>query len=601
MSRSASLAVLTVLLSTSLGGCSQDDGAAARPTLNAVEAVGPGDPCPAGGQKILTGVDSNGNGSLEPGEVTQISYVCNGTGAPGCTTLEGSITIRNSFDWTNLVAAGCKRITGRLEIAAEGAGSLGPPSPLVEVGAIEVLPTETLTALDFPALAKVGGEVTISNNPALVRLDLRSLATVGGRLFLADTGLRSVELPALTSVGGEAHLWSSQLARIELPALTTVGEFLSVYEAGYLTTLSVPRLVTAGGVQIGENPALAAVEFPALAEAGTIDIWGLYAGGAPLARLELPVLRTAGGLSVTRTAITRLSLPSLVTLDNAATGHESKIESNPALAAVELPLLTGATDLLISLVTSTATVDVHALTTTTGSLGIGGPGLATIDLSNLTSAGDLSIGGSFTSLDLSRLTSAAGSIRVSVAHLEALSFPALESVGGSFAVYSAATPDDPYTPEDESGPPSVLSAIELPKLVSVHIDLEVYHQPALATLSAPVLSSLGGLRLWNEELRRNTALTALSFPALTSIWWRSLRLGGRGINYLDSSGDLEIKWHAALRSVSLPLLERVADTIIIVRNPVLPQCEVDALVGQLSSGPITALLTGNDTTAVCEP
>jgi len=42
----------------------------------------PGPNCAAGGVKVESGLDSNGNGSLEAGEVTAVSFVCNGAQGP---------------------------------------------------------------------------------------------------------------------------------------------------------------------------------------------------------------------------------------------------------------------------------------------------------------------------------------------------------------------------------------------------------------------------------------------------------------------------------------------------------------------------------------
>jgi hypothetical protein len=41
-----------------------------------------GDHCPSGGQRVDVGLDGNGNGVLDPAEVTQTAYVCNSPG--GC-------------------------------------------------------------------------------------------------------------------------------------------------------------------------------------------------------------------------------------------------------------------------------------------------------------------------------------------------------------------------------------------------------------------------------------------------------------------------------------------------------------------------------------
>ncbi len=59
--------------------------------------------CEVGGVRLDTGVDTNGNGSLEPGEVTQTRYVCDGIGLGTGFVLTGVIdpaTVFNSIERT---------------------------------------------------------------------------------------------------------------------------------------------------------------------------------------------------------------------------------------------------------------------------------------------------------------------------------------------------------------------------------------------------------------------------------------------------------------------------------------------------------------------
>jgi Collagen triple helix repeat (20 copies) len=55
-------------------------GPAGATSLVHVTPVAPGVTCPAGGEQVDIGVDTNGDGVLEPTEVQQTVYVCNGTG-----------------------------------------------------------------------------------------------------------------------------------------------------------------------------------------------------------------------------------------------------------------------------------------------------------------------------------------------------------------------------------------------------------------------------------------------------------------------------------------------------------------------------------------
>jgi hypothetical protein len=76
-----------------------------------------------------------------------------------CTTLEGSVTISNSADWTALVDNGCTSITGNLTINATGL--VGP--------------------LSAPALESVGGSLDVAGNDALTSFSLPALTTVVGK------------------------------------------------------------------------------------------------------------------------------------------------------------------------------------------------------------------------------------------------------------------------------------------------------------------------------------------------------------------------------------------------------------------------------------
>lgn len=79
---SATLALVATL--SACGGGGGDDGATGPAGLAArvfVAAEAPGAHCSAGGNAILAGLDSNGDGTLAASEATSTQYVCNG--APG--------------------------------------------------------------------------------------------------------------------------------------------------------------------------------------------------------------------------------------------------------------------------------------------------------------------------------------------------------------------------------------------------------------------------------------------------------------------------------------------------------------------------------------
>jgi hypothetical protein len=58
-------------------------------SLVSVSTVAPGVTCPTGGEEIATGIDTNDNGVLDPGEIQSTAYVCNGVGSDVCATNNG--------------------------------------------------------------------------------------------------------------------------------------------------------------------------------------------------------------------------------------------------------------------------------------------------------------------------------------------------------------------------------------------------------------------------------------------------------------------------------------------------------------------------------
>lgn len=58
--------------------CNRAPGASGAPSLFKSSAEAAGAICPSGGQRIDNGLDTNGNGTLDPAEVTGTSYTCNG-------------------------------------------------------------------------------------------------------------------------------------------------------------------------------------------------------------------------------------------------------------------------------------------------------------------------------------------------------------------------------------------------------------------------------------------------------------------------------------------------------------------------------------------
>jgi hypothetical protein len=631
------LAVVT--LSTLLWGCSQNGGGADRRTMSSVEREQPGTQCPAGGQRILTGIDANGDGILEANEVTQVAYVCNGQSAVTCTTLEGSVVIHNSLDWANLVAAGCTRITGTLEIDAQGAHVLGAPSPLVAVGSLVVSNNnDVLTTLDFPALTTVAGDLMFESNPpevALQRVSFPSLATVGGTLWVTGSLLTELSFPSLTSVGGDFNLLSNAaLARLDLPALATVGGRLWIEDSSSLTSLSgMPRLTSLGGLLLWNAAALTDISLPALTTAGALE--ATYVDS--LARFDASALVTVASVNLQAPALTDVSLTALTEVT------DFLYLTPPVLQGLALPALRSAGQLSIYPASSLATVDLSALETVGDldlSMYVGGgvcqsvltdlslPNLVTVNggfqimcatalehlslpaletvsgafnLSNTVGRGVRELGtyqvvilpGQLQTLSLPSLVSA-GSVYVrGESALTTLDVPALSSAGAVYVSQNALL-DGVSLPEltilEYPGTPgvgdqlnisdnAVMSSVSVPKLAISYGSIQVANDASLADLTLPALTYVQ----YDVVVTGNASLASVSMPALTRVDRRA-----------TVAGD------AALATLDLPVLTSVGTELSIKDNPALPQCQADAIAARLLAPlPATITLTNNDTTTTC--
>jgi hypothetical protein len=597
MIRRTTFAALTA--ATLLGGCGPGSGADPR-SLASVAAEPSGDNCPAGGQKIITGIDANGNGILEASEVQQVAYVCNGHSAGTCTTLEGSIVIRNSFDWANLAAAGCTRITGDLEIYAPGAGRFIETSPLVQVGALSVHGNDLLGGVRFPNLTTVDRGMSVTGNPSLTELQLPALATVGvdGLILSAEPAMTDLDMPALTAVGGDLDVYGSTgsaLGRVNLPSLASVGGH-ALFVSASATSLRFPSLVSVGVLVAGFNQNLTELDLPVLETTA-----GLELDSHPLlVRLDLPALTTLGTLWITgNPALTIVSMPALRELNSTWDTRGTGVLNNNALVTWSTPALTRVASLSLSSPALT-TIDLSSLATVTEHLSIFSPRLASLDLPALTTAGSPDPGG----------VSVAAGLSIDGAALTRLGLPVLATAG---ALSVAGGPDLVLELPELTFVDGNLSmsrdgaGVRAPKLTSVTGDLHLFRLERFSDLSVPVLTTVGGLKV-----ATCSTLTSLSFPALTEL--RSNMMLDRfsteagvvrssaGMEISDDpelasidlpvlasvgEGDLWFRNVGALRTLSLPALTTLGRSLSLERNPALTSVRLAALTAL--GGNLTAI------------
>jgi hypothetical protein len=286
MPRWTSLAA--ALAASTLAACGSVESVPDARSLTSTATVSPGADCPNGGQQILSGVDVNGNGILDAGEVLQTAYVC--SEAPPvatCTTWEGDFVVGVAADWKHLADMGCTRVAGVLRITAPGVAAFDEPSPLTRVGGLWIdQGAAALERLSLPALTAVDADLKAENVPALADLDLPALVSVGGDLNLfMSPALTRVNAPELASAGG-VGLIGTNVAALALPRLATAA-WVNVVRNPVLASLSIPALTATQTLDFSYNPLLATLEAPSLRSVGSY-LWGYEA--AALTRLSLPEL-----------------------------------------------------------------------------------------------------------------------------------------------------------------------------------------------------------------------------------------------------------------------------------------------------------------------
>ncbi len=321
-----------------------DAGAAGENALVSVSTEPPGANCANGGQRIDSGLDLNGDGTLEANEITSTRYVCNGDQLNGYHF--GDLYISTAADVAQL--SGVNHLVGSLYINATIPSAISLPSLIDVSGSIQATSEPVgdrqtphhhgrdtgysvvsgVTGLDLPSLVRVGGlyvygisTLTSLNLPALTQASIVEIAEMDGLTALA--------LPGLTQVFSELEINYMQLTSLDLSHLASVG-YLQLENVDVLTTLSAPALTTANAIDIEGDSALTSVSMPKLASASNyFEIWDMPNAVA----IDVSALAQAGSVYLGELPNTSLSLPALVSVSD-----EVEIYQNSLLTSVSLPL-----------------------------------------------------------------------------------------------------------------------------------------------------------------------------------------------------------------------------------------------------------------------
>lgn len=349
-----------------------------------VEELPPGGRCRNGGAVVFSGVDDNNNRALDDDEITDATFVCNGTDfvpafeaceGTGPEVVEGTIIVNTEAELAALAGVTC--IRGNLVIDAY------PGDDLESLSALEAVTNDFLlinsatvgSVAGLRNLKVVGGNFLLQNMRALTSLegfdalenvmvrfsiaglpisDLRGLETftivkgrielIGNEMLTSVAGLENMtevrdlvldNNDALTDLSGLDNLEhvtnNLQLVRndaitaVTFPSLQRVDGVFDVFESEGVTMVVVPNLLLPGSIRIRDNEVLTITEFPrVIVVAGIVE----YLRNEALTTVRYPSLSYTSGSFYfgINTSLTEVTAPNLTTV-----GAQLYFRENPMI------------------------------------------------------------------------------------------------------------------------------------------------------------------------------------------------------------------------------------------------------------------------------
>ena len=344
MTRRAPIAAALLVLLSSCGsvpGQMPPDAGAPPVALIDTRPEPPGANCVAGGTAVLVGLDRDGSGTLDAGEVDATSYVCNAPPrdpSPPVIDLEGDLLLRSQAEADRYQQL--RTISGSLTFA--GAGPIQLPALERIAGDLNCRGLAG-GPVDLPALVAIARSVWWADCDT-VRMP--RLETIGNVASIGSRGA-PLELPRLREVGSWMELSQNGDADLTLPALTTV---YRLHVSG-VATLSLPVLATtqlAGGARHVRAPVLTS----------TPSLW--FTDGTET--VDLPMLSSVDSAAFVNTGLLALHLPAAVQI------RSLFVDRNPALAVLDLPALTALARLTVTNNPQLPTCQAEAIADRTGAM-----------------------------------------------------------------------------------------------------------------------------------------------------------------------------------------------------------------------------------------
>lgn len=266
----------------------------------------------------------------------------------------------------------------------------------VNTQVISILNCSALTSLDLSAYTNLYS-LNVKGNAVLSSVTLTSLQEVANDLTFTDNpALSGLSFPALTYCGLGMNIENNNaLASINAPALKSSGGGLYYFKNQQLSTISLPSLENSDFLDVQESPALTTLSVANYKTGGlSIELCSL------LTTLNIP-LWAGDYLSIQNTGITTLTVPSVI-------NARMYIYNNISLTGISMAKLNEAI------------------------LGINGNSLLTSINLPLLAIANLNISGNkITSLSFPALTTINGVFAISEPLLTNISLPVLASITGS--------------------------------------------------------------------------------------------------------------------------------------------------------------------------
>jgi hypothetical protein len=403
----------------------------------------------------------------------------------------------------------CAGSTYSGDLAIYTAADLAGAQSIVCVNGSLLIYYQSSTPVSFPALRGVTGNILDSNDPSTPSLSFPVLVSAGGLELTQDTAVTTVSAPSLTWLGttGLSIHDDPALATLNLGSLATMAGDISIVNDAVLKAFSVPRLQSTGAIDIRNDTALTQLDLSGVRQARQL----VLTGNGKLGALDMPLVTgLVNGATIDGAALTTLTLSSLTT-----SGSIQIETATVALAQIDLRALQTTSTLLIGPDPALTSLDLAALTT--GAIDVAADNLTTFNAPNLTKATNLTLSVMNGPLDVSlpKLTDASGGtsgygIVFDYPGVRSLSAPVLTKVlsirvgGSSLTTLSLPQLTTAYDITIEYS--SKLQSISLPLLTSLTSTSRIDNDTALATLSAPSLTS-GGFVLANDPV-----LTTIDVP-----------------------------------------------------------------------------------------